>query len=118
MSNSKDNSVYRWVSVKDRLPGKQHNYHVRIAYQLDSLNGVWNTASLWNGEYWEHPTAYESWSGKPEKANVIEWLEKVEEDQQEWQEVEREFTMEVFKDVINVPDFVTYLKSKYHLIKK
>lgn len=36
----------KWIKASERLPDKQHNYHVKIGYRFDSLEGVWNTASL------------------------------------------------------------------------
>ena len=65
-----------WVKASDRLPVKRHNYHVKVGYTIpDFGDGIWNTASLFNGETWEHPTEYDL-SGKPSKINVIEWLDE------------------------------------------
>lgn len=69
--------LYRFVKASERLPKVRYNYHVKIQYEYEKDKpGIWNTASLWNGEYWEHPYKYDTWVGKPEKVNVVEWLDE------------------------------------------
>lgn len=92
----------KWVKASERLPEKQHNYHVKVGYDYNGAQGIWNTASLWNGNHWEHPNDYESWTGKPKKLNVIEWLDESQEDGQkdEWISVEERLPK------IRIPVFV------------
>ena len=64
--------VWVWIKCSDRLPDKQHNYHVRVKYEDDKTE-CWNTGSVWNMSYWEHPSQYDT-NGLPKKLKVYEWL--------------------------------------------
>lgn len=57
-------------------------------------------------------------AGKP-TAIPVNTLQEEKEDQDElWDEIESAMTLEVFKPVINVCDFIQHLKSKYHITRK
>lgn len=76
-NSSKTKEYFQWVKASERTPDKQSNYHVRVKYD-EAKPECWNGTSVWNTNHWEHPTQYETYTGKPTKLNVYEWLEPVE----------------------------------------